>query len=1304
MAFNTSLPLSPPTIQNPPVAPHPGPRFADFQFRTIGQQPELLKRISAPDPDTHYHHDSGMLSPPSLSPVQSIQTPPPESDGVKRPSLRDRLSLLQAPAIRRDENLDVSMANPLENEPVFDSSSAHSIDVSPMTISTTLAHKHYVDSSAQVSSVSSRTGFPPNRSLEKEPDLSQEIVSLPPSVESRFPIITSSETEAPPIVQTSAQASGTSGISTPFSSGEAAHSLMALRTLQSRLSSSLSNFNPISTVDALAAAQSAKDQCTDILAAAHHAHTLAQQASLLAQDSLVAAQECLNVAATVQNRADLALSAVERIRSGQGIGSGEWEYNATINALKDDLQQLAEWVSQRDAYESKNLRQLEGRKIEKCKNKLTLQLEHELKKFSANKQSPHNLITRSEFSGMQIAIREAGVTTVEDEADAATRAWNQHREQSAERKRLAEDELRKRREAEAELERQRLQAQSQVDAREAELEKLRAARLKAEEEEKSRQEKETLELQRQQQELEIARFLRSQKQVQDDLAKVAAEEKKKAQVAEAEKEARLIAEQEQKRREIHEKELLKRQHDAEKAKRREMAENEAKRRDAIILERMKRLAAEAQQPPVSVDTVADILDKAKEKQSMATLTNPPSQHAPLPLPSSHQASSPSGVEFGNVVSKQTLLTKSPQSSKRTPGSIIVDKSTNSVNPTSSISSNPKSSVAMQKDAKSHEVTLNIPSPIDKRVSDSTNIRKSDGVSNKSDGVSNTGPSKSPALSSSPLTPVSEGDPLSLSPVPSSNDFEDVHSYHSDDPDVGNVSVLPPSRVLPVSLGAQCANLRPFMDANGITRDPGASDVNQQKAFSGSADQPSATHERSRRKPLSSSQMNGNQMCRTSSTNPGSVLKSEPDVPVLSMPSPPLAIIKVATTFAVPEAEAKAKLPDFKKIKRVPSTAAPETSLSSKEVLPSMSPLELFAQPPEPANSPIISKSKEKVRPAAVRRNVPPLTNNINEQSSTLTDASNQKIQTDESHLPVSPRMGPDAAVTDGWAQPMADDPMMKRQQKQLRSLDYSSPPRSIPPASRLVPKRPRGLPRITNDHYSPPRRIPISLPSHNDYARDRRRSVSAEYARGLSPQTKHNENGNASENIPTIGRKRYRDDDLVDAPPPRRHRYDSPPADHVQPSSYQPHDAGWSRYGRSPSPQPRLTPLALRLESETPWNSQGGSSYRPIYNDSNSYAYDAHQRYSASHSQSIPQGSSYYGSASAQSNQQRQIGRNEVTNDKRLPLLNRFTDLAEQTFNNHHGPTRPRMPRGRGGVNQALEQRISKPKPVSLINRLEDAN
>jgi hypothetical protein len=200
----------------------------------------------------------------------------------------------------------------------------------------------------------------------------------------------------------------------------------------------------------------------------------------------------------------------------------------------------------------------------------------------------------------------------------------------------------------------------------------------------------------------------------------------------------------------------------------------------------------------------------------------------------------------------------------------------------------------------------------------------------------------------------------------------------------------------------------------------------------------------------------------------------------------------------------------------------------------------------------------------------------------------------------------------------------------------------------------------------------------------------------------------------TIGRKRYRDDDFVDAPPARRHRYDSPPLrqdDHVQSPSYQSSDANWNRM--PPSPESRTTPLALRLESEKPWNSQGGSSYRPIYNDSNSYAYDPqsrytkNQRYPAPHSQPIPQGSSYHGDASAQSNQQRQFGRNDITNDVRLPLLSRFTDSTEQTllpFNNHHGPTRPRIPRGRGGGNQALGQRISKPKSVSLINRLEDAN
>jgi hypothetical protein len=552
----------------------------------------------------------------------------------------------------------------------------------------------------------------------------------------------------------------------------------------------------------------------------------------------------------------------------------------------------------------------------------------------------------------------------------------------------------------------------------------------------------------------------------------------------------------------------------------------------------------------------------------------------------------------------------------------------------------------------------------------------------------------------PLTPS-----VSLSPVldplaTSSNDFEDIHSeinIHSSGPDMGNVSVVPLSRVPPVSLEAQCANLQPFMIANGITCGPGASDVKERKPPSSSNDRPSLSTERSRRKPLSSSQMNGDQMCKASSTiipETEKKLKLEPihDVSVLSIPiltAPP--IIKAAPTCAA--LAAKPKLPDFKKIKILP-TATQETSSSSKELPASaqtIPPLESLVQPPEPvvtqldhsasANSSILSKSKEKGRPAAVRRNVPPLSSNG--QSPSLEDAMNQAFQGNDSQLPLSPRMGPDAAVTDGWAQPVVDDPTAKGQRKQLpRSLDHSSPHSIIvPPVSRLPPKRPRVV-----DHYSPPR-------SHNDYSGDRRRSGSVEYSRGGSPQSKYNDDRRSllSDDMPpTIGRKRYRADDSDDAPPPRRPRYVSPPFrqdDYVQPS------------------------LALRLESEKPWNSHGGSSYRPIYNDSNSYAYDSqsrntkNQRYSGFRSQPIPQGSSYYDDASTQSNQQRQSGRNDITNDTRLPLLSRFTDSTEQTLppsNNHHGPTSPRMQRGPRG-NQALEQRISKPKTVPLINRLEDA-
>ena len=1316
--FNSSLALSASTV---PVPPHPGPRFGGFQFRTIGQQPELLKRISAPNPDMQYEHDSDLLSPSFLSPHQSIQTlAPPESDSAKRPSLQDRISLQEeSQPTTRDENVDVTLANPPELRPVFDLRSTQ--NVPPMATSTTQSHKRYADSSSQ----RLRTPFSQNCGLRTESDLQdmtykekaiKKAGATSASNESRFPIITGSETEnritPPPFVQSSTQASA---ISAPFSSGEAVHSLAALRTLQSRLTSSLSNFNQISIANALAAAQSVKDQSTEILATAHRAHTLAQQASLSAQDSMVAAQECLTVAVAVQDRADLALSAVEKIRSSREIGSrGEWEYNATVKGLKDDLHQLAEWVSHWDAYESKHLRQLEERENEIRKKNLALQLEHDLNKFSAKKQS-YDFITHSESSDLKISFH-VGAMTVEDEADAATRAWNQHREQSAERKRLAEDELRQR-EAEAELERQRLQAQSEADAHEAELEKLQAEKYKAEEEEKSRQEKEVLELQRRQQEIEIIRFLQSQKQGQDDPAKVAVEEKKARQAAEAEKEARLIAEHEQKCKDIHEKELLKRHHDSEK--RREMAEIEAKQE--VILEQMKRLSKEAQ-PPVSADTVANI-------QSMATLTTPPSQHTSSP---SSPPSGPNHAELDNVVSKQTFPTNSPQTMQQNrslPGTIGLDESSNSTNPTSSISSIPKSSTVMQNGAKSHKVPPDIPSSIDKLLPDSSIARIPSNYNREVDGKSGSVCNNVPwrlASSLSPLTPlISTPDSLLTvlaPPATSSNGFKDIHlefNIHSCGPDTGNVSVIPPSRVPPVSLEAQHANLRLIMDANGSTYGPGASGVNERKPPSSSADQSSVTTERSRRKPLSSFQMNGDKMFRASSaSNPETEkkLKLEPthDVPVLlMMPTPqPPPIIKVAPTCAT--LAANPKLPDFKKTK-ASSTASQETSSGLKELPPfptqTIPPLEPLVQPPEPAvtqldgsasaNSSIPSNEKEKGRPAEVRRNVPPLTSNG--QLPNLQDVLNQAFQGNDSRLLGSPRMGPDAAVTDGWAQPVVDDPMAKKQREQLpRSLDRSSP-HIIPPVSRLPPKWPRAVPRV--DHYSPPRR-------YNDYSRDRRRSGSVEHTRGFSPPSIDDDR--RSDDMPTtIGRKRYRDDDSDDAPPPRRARYASPPFrqdDFVQSSAYRPPDADRSRvasYGRSTDPEPRKTSLAHRLESEKARNSQGGSSYRPNYNDSSSYAYDPqsrntkNQRYpAASRPQSIPQGSSYYGDASSQSNQQRQS-----TNDTSLPLLSRFTDSTEQNLPpfDHHGPTRPRTYRGPRDV-PPLEQRIEKPKTVPLINRLEDVN
>ena len=132
------------------------------------------------------------------------------------------------------------------------------------------------------------------------------------------------------------------------------------------------------------------------------------------------------------------------------------------------------------------------------------------------------------------------------------------------------------------------------------------------------------------------------------------------------------------------------------------------------------------------------------------------QHSALP-------SCPNHAEFGNVVSKKTLLTNSPQTMQqnRSLPATTLDESSNSTNPTSStssISSDPKSSTVMQNVAKS-----DIPSSIDNRLLPDSSTASGCMLSNHTrrevdcksvDGVCKIGPPRlSSSLSSLPsLTP------------------------------------------------------------------------------------------------------------------------------------------------------------------------------------------------------------------------------------------------------------------------------------------------------------------------------------------------------------------------------------------------------------------------------------------------------------------------------------------------------------------------------------------------------------------------
>ncbi|KAF8160727.1 hypothetical protein B0H34DRAFT_672861 [Crassisporium funariophilum] len=1396
----------------------PAPSFATFQFKTIGQAPELLKRISAPDPDMSYNQDSERASRSSSSPDLSQELlpfdSPPHESGASRPSLHSRLSLFESltggdvgpditmsdsvgpgPAAQ-NQSMETQVASPQTHSQMASESMTASAPMDSLLLSNT--RDHHMDDSPSISMNAQPSSH--MSSLITSKDDSSVSSCLPSSnVTSNLnlqpqPALSRLNTPPPADVAIANPAPSSATIQPPFE---------ALHALQSRLSYSLTILESVNIANGLLSLQSAKDKLVTVAASAHRAQTFAQQALASAQESIAASEECLIAAETIQNHVDEALNVFQRKDPRQEInGSQDWPWNDTLKALKDGLLELNEWVQEREAQEAKQLRELEEIEAKNREKELSLKRQRTLNPDMPTYEAPSHIVgERGQSFPVQVDSSEGVSLSVEHEADAATRAWNQHREQSAERKRIAEEELTRRLDAEMLLEQEALRALAEANARNAELERLRTERFKAEGEEKARQEREAQELADRQHELERMREASqlsfAQKQARDNAIKAAAEEKQKSVEAEREKEARLNGEQDQQRRELYEREAHERRLVLEKAK------GEAEREQQLRQEQeKKRQDVMAQKHRANAEAAAKILaDRAKESQiSLTPSISPPFKQAPLPstpTTQNHSLLKRVVADFGNVVSGKTLVAGSPKNAKKqsralsggtklgpgldatftsSPMTAIQDLSTGytcnlldehgdftaaanarRLKTASEILGHNATPVALHQQATYENVPQDHGNARHKPPKPQLAPLLDENVSDNHTG----------SLRNSSLPPISTLRQSSNSYAASFENSGNVHhsfSVHSHRPETGNIHVIPPSRVLPVSPEAQKANLRSLMHANGMSYRAGIkSEPNEQRLVSNSERSPVVPSNALKR---SASQIDQEvqQVRMTSNRSDHKLvprreakLELPDDIPILSLPSPPASSSSYNSTqpvSVVPMAKAKANLSDSKRM-RMSSTLPPLTILSTSGQTASPAQQASHAQQASPSSDLPHSPSLPAIprRSASSNGNATSLypqgTSQTTALISNVTYYDNGVSSTNDLYQgDAESKMGPDPAVMDGWAQPTAlEEILPKRPRAQRRpgqgprqALDHRLSPSISPSLSvndahiRLLPNRARPPPR--GDHYSPPhaRRTISPLPlSHAEYPRSTRGLGSGSNIREIPPVPRPHSPKQRDDISPDnrelpIGRKRFREDDQVSVPPARRYRYDQTPRNEFRPvndsagpppsSSGHQYEDEWSRsavYARSPSPEPtRATPLSQRLGSDNPpWNARG-SSYRPNYGSSY-YPSDSpgHRRYQEPYTQPSNQGSVHHDEGSSQLNSNL---RHEIhPNDAHLPLLSRFTDVVEerslpssQTYPAIGKLTRPRAPRPphpRSGGSQPLEQRISRPKTnVSLINRLQGAS
>ncbi|KAJ3505796.1 hypothetical protein NLJ89_g7229 [Agrocybe chaxingu] len=852
------------------------------------------------------------------------------------------------------------------------------------------------------------------------------------------------------------------------------------------------------------------------------------------------------------------------------------------------------------------------------------------------------------------AVSDPSAMTLEQASDVKSEI-EKIRKQNAERKRRAEEEIRNRREVEERLELENKRIRAQAESQEAELARVRKERIEAEEEELVRQQKETQELERQQ-ELERIRqepsqFRLLQQSQQEETARKEAEEKDKTRQAGMKLEARLLTEQDQKRREIQERDELAKRLQVERRRAEEQRqqqlreEQEARRREIQV--RKQRANEEA---------AARIQTERANKQTRAydpkNSASPSNQMQLLPaMPSQNNIPPPLSTEIGNVVSKKTVT-----NANKTPFNRLVL----SLCPLPRNLKFPNDSVCP---------------PIDSFKD--TNVQFS-------------------------------------TPPPPSAGLSDI-AVDSVGSDIGNVLVIPRSQLPLLSPETRKANLRPFMHAHAIvTVQSIKPDPDEVK--------PTVKLERSSPPPLSQTNVNPQTKVPPRpeiKIGRSKVQARQPsnDIPRLSLPSPPASVKSHAAPAPTqlksnaPRAPNDVKVAplNFKPVELNGSEKVVKlhTSVNASSWALQKAPIRAKAghegvnignAPAQTLRMQIPPSLPKRPTPLSIpigSPSVPPCTKT---SPASLTPTG---INPDEASL-----MGPAAAISGGWSQQNAtqDEPFEARQRSRSRrtSIDHYSPspsPVNIRNGGDLRPRVPsRG------DHYSPPRRGPEPLPpSRDDYRRRsppmRRGQGSASNSQEISPNlarspTPRDDRRSLSQDVgprpsTVAGRKRFRDEEYNNAPPPRRSRYGECTSYNDSNTFGGPSnsDLNWSRsavYGRSPSPETRATPLALRMGPE-PVNT--GKERHNLYRPSHGNDYWPHARNQCYSPPAHFEGDSYRFD-------------NYRPNYRTPPeLLTRFTDSDKGSQNNRPRPRVPR-PTGRGGSNYSPSNRISN-RGQALIDRMK---